>query len=129
MNVLLADDERMLRHYLKALLKRWGAEVHTARSAADALDHLKHTDYDLLLLDLRLSDHDALWLLDHASVPGHTRIVVMTAFAPTDVERRLRQRGVGDILTKPFSPEQLMDLLERHKPPPPPALVPLAVPC
>ncbi|MBN1556602.1 MAG: response regulator [Lentisphaerae bacterium] len=112
MRVLLVDDDRMLRRYLGALLRRWGATVVSAACAGEAAQRLRLQSFDLLLTDLHMGDHDAFWLLQEAPVPEHTRIVIMTGYAPVDVERRLRHYGVTAVLTKPFSPEELMDVLE-----------------
>jgi CheY-like chemotaxis protein len=129
MKILLAEDESALREYLSELLTRWGAVVTEARSASEALRLTQLNTYDVALLDLRLGDHDALWLIDRAALPAATAIVVMSGFAPIRVVRQLELRGVTTLLAKPFSPDELFATLERKTAHAAHVFAPLAMPC
>jgi CheY-like chemotaxis protein len=112
-NILLADDEPLLRDFLSTLLRNWGAAVTEAGSASEALRLVQTDAYDVALLDLRLGDHDALWLMRQAALPATMAVIIMSGFAPMKVVRELQQHGVSALLAKPFSPDELFDTLER----------------
>jgi DNA-binding NtrC family response regulator len=113
MQILLAEDDPALRAYLAEMLGRWGSVVTEAGSASEALRLMRSATYNVALLDLRLGDHDALWLIDRAALPAATAVVVMSGFAPVRVVRQLERRGVTTFLAKPFSPDELFATLER----------------
>lgn len=116
MRILLAEDEPLLREYLLALLHQWGAVVTEAGSASAALQLIQTDTYDVALLDLRLGDHDALWLMHQATLPATTAVIIMSGFAPMKVVRELKRYGVSALLAKPFSPDELFETLEHYTP-------------
>ena len=53
-HVLVVDDDPISMLVLRCLLQGEGYTVTTAASARTALDHLEHTDYDIILLDVMM---------------------------------------------------------------------------
>src|SRR5438552_18005953 len=62
--ILLVDDEPGILITTQAILEADGYEVETANSGQAALQMLENTNYDLLVLDLRMEDMDGLELLE-----------------------------------------------------------------
>ena len=114
LRLLVVDDNFSARLLLERML-RDVCEADTASSAAEALALAAAKPYDLLLLDIHLSDESSGVEVMQAlrKRPGYrdVPIVAFTAFAlPGDRDRFLNM-GFSDYLGKPFTKQQLFDVL------------------
>ncbi|HEY4989636.1 MAG TPA: response regulator, partial [Opitutaceae bacterium] len=105
--VLLLEDDPVLRRRLFAHLRGLGAEVKEAASIEKARRALAETIFDFALVDLHLPDGDALELLRDGAFSENTGVVVMTAFGGIKEAVEAMRQGAGDYLAKPFEPEEL----------------------
>ena len=109
--VLVVDDEASIREVVvrTAALAGWKAEEAT--DAESALSALTRARFDLVCLDVRLPDHDGLWVADaiHDRYPG-TPVVFLTGLEELPASKTLR-RGVVGYLTKPFAIQDLLKVL------------------
>jgi DNA-binding response OmpR family regulator len=112
--VLVVDDEPVVRSFLTRCLEGWGYAVKQAGSAADALEFMTARPASVVLCDIRMPDHDGLWLAEQLRARWPDTPVVMTT-AVDDVETVVQSReiGVADYLTKPIAPEQLRQAVRR----------------
>lgn len=118
--VLIADDQRDVLHALRLLLKHHGFEVHEATDPAAAIAAVREEEFDLVLLDLNYhldttSGREGLDLLSqiraaNASVP----LLVMTAWANTEIAIEAMRRGACDFVVKPWTNQVLLDSITRH---------------
>ena len=116
MNILVVDDEANLRRTLRTVLESMKHRVSEAATQAQALEALSSSKIDLALLDLRLgleSGLDVLVALLRAS-PG-LGVIVITAHASVDTAVEAMRRGALDYLPKPFTPQQLSEVLDRWR--------------
>lgn len=114
MDILIVDDEASIRRATSLALDAAGHYVETAENGTVALQSLKETSFDLVLLDLYLGEENGLNLLEtirreHPDV--HVVIFTANATIPNAVEAT--RRGAVDFLEKPFSPDQLRQALKR----------------
>jgi DNA-binding response OmpR family regulator len=109
MRLLAIEDEPDLGHLLVANLGRAGFAVDLAGSLGDARALLRTCQYDLILLDLRLSDGSGLDLLRRLRA-GRTETPVIILSAADAVEDRIGglHEGADDYLVKPFAVEELV---------------------
>jgi DNA-binding NtrC family response regulator len=105
--VLLLEDDPVLRRRLSAHLRALGAEVTEASTIANARSALGGLRFDFALVDLHLPDGEALELLREGAFSENTGVVVMTAFGGIKDAVEAMRQGAGDYLSKPFEPEQL----------------------
>jgi DNA-binding NtrC family response regulator len=105
--VLLLEDDSILRRRLAAHLRKLGAEVVEAVNLGEAKRALAEYRFDFALVDLHLPDGDALELLREGAFSENTGVVVMTAFGGIKEAVEAMRRGAGDYLTKPFEPDEL----------------------
>ncbi|MDR8414298.1 response regulator transcription factor [Nonomuraea sp. 3-1Str] len=111
--VVVADDQAVVRMGLRALLER-EPDMECAGEAADgaaALDLLRRTRPDVLLLDIRMPGMDGLATLRAvAGDPGlaGTRIVVVTTFAEDEYVFAALQAGASGFLLKDSAPDELV---------------------
>lgn len=114
MRVLIIDDEKSIRSSTAAALRAEGHQADIADSSIVALAKLQEEAYDLAFLDLRLGDEDGLDVLQELRRwQPNLVVVVFTAYASVASAVAAMQRGAFDYLEKPFTPEQLRQILGR----------------
>lgn len=113
MRILVAEDEAMVSRLLDRVLSAAGHTVTSVGSCREALDLLKATGYDLVLLDLHLNDGNGMRVIEAMAegVVAHRPVVLMTGdFVDADDPRAGRANA---ILQKPFDLTQLEQAIER----------------
>jgi len=114
--ILIVDDERDLVAPLEMRLSASGRfEVSSALDGEEGLRKAQMLRPDVALIDLTMPEMDGWHLcrrLREDERTRGTRIVVMTAWASPDLERRASSEGVAKILLKPFEVPELMAALE-----------------
>lgn len=105
--VLLLEDDSILRKRLAAHLRSLGAEVTEVSTIEGARRALSGLHFDFALVDLHLPDGDALELLRDGAFSENTGVVVMTAYGGIKEAVEAMRQGAGDYLSKPFEPAEL----------------------
>jgi two-component system OmpR family response regulator len=106
-NVLYVDDEGDLRELAQFSLELDPEmRVTTAASGAAALEHLRKTAVDVVLLDVMMPKMDGPAVLAalRAETGASPPVIFVTARALPDERRRLLDLGALDVITKPFDP-------------------------
>ncbi len=115
--ILIVDDERINRELLKGMLRRNGYELLLASSGEEALETLKQTTPDLVLLDVimsPLSGFDVLRTIRETHRDTDLPVVMVTAEADRHVIIEAFQSGANDYLTKPLDPEVTLARVSLH---------------
>jgi NtrC-family two-component system response regulator AlgB len=113
-SVLIADDEKNIRHTLRVCLESLDAEVTEAASATAALDAIGRAVFDVVFLDLKLGTQSGLDLIPQLLAENpNVVIIVITAYATVETAVEAIRRGAWDYLPKPFSPAQIRHLIEK----------------
>jgi DNA-binding NtrC family response regulator len=105
--VLLLEDDSVLRRRLGAHLRHLGAEVTEVATVESARRSLADLRFDFALVDLHLPDGEALDLLREGAFSENTGVVVMTAFGGIKNAVEAMRLGAGDYLSKPFETDEL----------------------
>ena len=114
MHILIVDDEKNIRIALSTALEAMRHEVVTVSNSAAALQELKRAAFDVVLLDLRLSQESGLDLLEEILVSSpRVAVVLVTAYASVETAVEAMRRGAFDYLPKPCTPDQLRQVLAR----------------
>jgi DNA-binding response OmpR family regulator len=112
--VLVVDDERTVRIGLEKLLRRSGYEVTTAESAEEALEHLRRTEFDVVMSDIRMNGLTGIDLLAQIQqIAPTTGVILMTGYASVDTAVEALRLRAYDYLTKPFDNDHVRATLER----------------
>lgn len=112
--ILIVDDEAELRDNLAALLRHEGFHVSTAESGLEGLRLFTSQRFDVVLLDLIMPGQDGIETLQEMrKVGGHTKFIVMTAFATVNTAVQAIRKGAADYLSKPFRFEELVSVIRR----------------
>jgi two-component system response regulator TctD len=108
MRILLVEDELEMASWLVRALKQSGFVPDHAPDAGTAEALVAGTEYDAIVLDLRLPDRHGLSLLADLRDAGHrTPVLVLTAQGSLQDRVRGLNVGADDFLTKPFALEEL----------------------
>ncbi|MGW8286167.1 MAG: sigma-54-dependent transcriptional regulator, partial [Candidatus Deferrimicrobiaceae bacterium] len=114
-NILVVDDDEMMRSFFASVLKEEGYAVEEASHGKEGLEALNRSDFDLVLTDLRMSGISGLELMGQGTKvrPG-ARWVIVTAFGSIGNAVEAMRAGASDYLTKPLrDPEELRHVVRR----------------
>ncbi len=112
--ILVVDDEHTLRESCAAVLRHESYNVTVCGRGQDALELLKHCAFDVVLVDLHMSQADGLSLLRAALGTNHDTIVIVMAGNPSvEASVEALRQGAFDYLPKPFSASHLQVLIGR----------------
>jgi CheY-like chemotaxis protein len=110
--ILVLDDEQIVLDSITRVLASEGYEVTTCSSGPEAVTMLKEGSYDILTTDLKMPGMDGLQAMEElADVDPDLSMIMITAYPTVDTAVKAMKFGAVDYLTKPFTPEQLSDLV------------------
>jgi two-component system response regulator PilR (NtrC family) len=113
-SILVVDDERSMREFLRIALTRAGHAVTAVESPAAAAVEYGAREFDVVITDLKMSGGTGLDVLDGVKrAYPDTQVVVVTAFATTETAIAAMKRGAYDYLTKPFKVDEIGVVVER----------------
>ena len=109
--LLIVEDDLTFSTMLSTWLRKKGYDVATASSVGAAVKLLLHeeTPTELVLSDLRLPDHDGLYLLQWLHQQNRTLpFIVMTGYAEVQNAVEAMKLGATDYIAKPVQPDVLL---------------------
>ena len=113
-SILIVDDERSMREFLRICLMRGGPEVVAAEGVAAAKEMIGRREFDVVLTDLKMPDGTGLDVLGLArSRSPATQVIVVTAFATAETAIAAMRQGAYDYLTKPFKIDEIGVVIDR----------------
>lgn len=114
--ILVVDDERHIVRLVEINLQRAGYEVITAYDGVEALEKVKASKPDMLVLDVMMPRMDGFEVLQNLQADPSTSeipVIMLTAKAQDADIFKGWQSGVSSYLTKPFNPRELLTFVER----------------
>lgn len=111
-NILIVEDEDLMRSILRQLTEGEGYRTFTANSAETALEIFSTNRIDLTMTDIKMAGRDGLHLLDQIkSADAEAIVILMTAFSSLDTAVAALRKGAYDYITKPFVNEDLLQTI------------------
>jgi two-component system sensor histidine kinase/response regulator len=117
--ILLADDSKVNQHVAVAMLEKRGYTVDAVDNGVEAVTAALAQPYDVVLMDIEMPEMDgiaATAAIREQCSADELPIVALTAHVIPELERRCREAGMNDFLSKPFKADALYGVLERWKP-------------
>ena len=107
-NVLVVDDEEVIRNICLRSLEKKGYNVGLAENGINALDRIREGTYEIVFTDIKMPLMDGLELLEiiKRDFP-HLEVVIMTAFATIESAIDAMKKGAYDFILKPVNPDQI----------------------
>jgi DNA-binding NtrC family response regulator len=111
--ILVVDDDAGVRESFRLILED-GFEIRDAPDGPQALDIVKTSQVDVVLLDIRLPEMDGIEVLERIkALDEGVEVILVTAVKTVRTAVAAMKAGAFDYLTKPFDEEELLALIGR----------------
>ncbi|MBN1769537.1 MAG: sigma-54-dependent Fis family transcriptional regulator [Prolixibacteraceae bacterium] len=107
--ILVIDDERAIRNTLKDILEYEKYEVELAANANEAQEHVKNSEFDVILCDIKMPDTDGIELLPHlVEKQPDAPVVMISGHGNIDTAVEAIKKGAYDFIEKPLDLNRLL---------------------
>ncbi len=112
--ILVLDDEQIVLDSITRILEEENYEVATCQKGEQAVEMLKKGGFDVLITDLKMPGMDGLQAMESLSeVDPDLSMIMATAYSTVDSAVKAMKLGAVDYIRKPFTPEQLVELVAK----------------
>jgi DNA-binding response OmpR family regulator len=115
--VLIIEDEKLIIVSTQMVLEAAGFRVESATNGEDGINKAKALTPDLVLLDIMMPGIDGwetLTRLKRDQATASIPVVVFTAREHARGHQKSAEMGAADYFRKPFEPDELIELVEKH---------------
>jgi len=115
-NILVIDDEQIMREGCSRILSKDGLVVICAENGNLGLEEIKGRpeNIDVILLDLMMPGMSGMEVLDHIrTIDPNLLVIVITGYATVESAVEAMKKGAYDFIPKPFTPDQLRIIVRR----------------
>ncbi|MFC0188642.1 response regulator transcription factor [Fictibacillus aquaticus] len=113
--ILLAEDEEILMMLIRDTLEDEGYEIDEANDGVEAFELLQNNDYDLVILDFMMPRMTGLEVVEKTRKSLNKidlKMMILSAKNQQDDRDLVMKTGADYFMTKPFSPQQLIETIE-----------------
>ena len=109
MKILVVDDDAIVIKSCKRILEAEGFEVSSAPGADNALEVMKASDFDLMLIDVKMPKRDGMYLMreikkNWPEIPT----IIMSGYPTPETISEVLKLGATLFIPKPFRPDELV---------------------
>jgi CheY-like chemotaxis protein len=116
--VMVVDDMPVIRETVAKLLKHEGFDAVCAANGREALEAVRRSPPDLVLLDMMMPEMNGMEFLEQLRADpkiGNIPVIVMTAFSDDEWQRKALQLGISEYLVKArCSISQMISSVKQH---------------
>ncbi len=123
LNVLVVEDNDLNAKFAAAIMKRLNFNIDFATNGRICIEKFLENDYDLILMDVQMPVMNGLdatveirKLEQQLEVEHRIPIIAITAFAFEHDKQNCLDAGMDDYLTKPYRPQDLIDIIKIYFP-------------
>ena len=114
LEILVLDDEEIVCTRLKTVLEKAGYLVETFTDSRLAKTRIEQHRFDIVVTDLKMANIDGLELFQVAKAKWpDCEVFLITGFATVEVTREALQKGVRDVIAKPFKIAQFKKIIDQ----------------
>ena len=114
-NILVIDDEEIVRILFKETLEELGHSVVTAETGSKGLELVARTAYDLVFLDLWLPEIDGAELFERIRMlKSDLPVVIITGYPDSEMMERVLAHGPFSVMNKPFSESDIITAVNTY---------------
>ena len=107
--ILIIDDERSIRNTLKDILEYEKYEVDLAEDGKQGVDKAKHSEYDIILCDIKMPGMDGIEVLEQVmEINPDTPVVMISGHGNIDTAVESIKKGAYDFIEKPLDLNRLL---------------------
>ena len=113
--ILVVDDEKDLVGLMTKILEFEGYNVTPAYNGYECLEKIKEKEFDLILLDVMMPGMSGWDVFSKVKKMGHATKVIFVSVLEVSEDRKnmLINEGLTDYMTKPFSDDELVEVVNR----------------
>ncbi|MFC2170149.1 response regulator [Acidobacteriota bacterium] len=113
-NMLVVEDEDIMREALVDYFSDGGHNVDTANDGEMALEKFNLKDYNIMIIDLRLPGRDGLSILEEVKRKNpKAKVIIITAYPTVETEEEAIRKGASEYIQKPFELTYLETLIKQ----------------
>ncbi len=111
-NILVADDEELVRSFIKRIIEGQGHKPFLAANGKTALDIFKKQHIDISFVDIRMPEMDGLTFLHEAKkINPDSVVIIITGFPSAETITETVEEEGYTYLAKPLDVQQIIDLI------------------
>lgn len=118
MNILVVEDEELIREGIKEYLETLKYNIYTAKDGQEALEIFSKLDINLILLDINLPKINGIEVLKKVRIKSSIPVLILTAFNDDDTKIKAFSSLCDGYIEKPFSlpvlSARIDNILKRH---------------
>ena len=114
-NILVIDDEEMIRELLKDTFEKEKYTVETAENGDEAFKMISSNDFDLVITDIRLPDISGMEILEKIkSKYPEIGVIMITAYGSIKSAVKSMKDGAFDYIAKPFEIDEIKIVVKKY---------------
>ncbi|MEH0155537.1 ATP-binding protein [Limibacter armeniacum] len=118
-NILIVDDNDGNLMIMEEFANYWGFETYLAKDGIEAIDKIKERELDIVLMDIampQMNGYETSHVIrNEMQISGEKLpIIALTAVAMVGTNIKIREAGMNDYVTKPFSHQDLFKKLKNY---------------
>jgi CheY-like chemotaxis protein len=114
-NVLVVDDEAIIRDFLSRLLTLEEIRVKTTDSGFKAIEMAKKEQFDIIFLDIRMPNMDGVAAYNELKkIAPQAKYIMMTGYSLDELLKRVEGENIEAFITKPFDINEIVTIVEDY---------------
>jgi two-component system sensor histidine kinase/response regulator len=119
LKALIVEDDPVLQMLHQRALKALSIDSKIAGTGVEAIQELKNSEFDFVLMDINMPEQDGLdaarWIRDERNFQSRDVLIfALTSFSSAEHTKEIIRAGMNEHLKKPLDPEELKKLLEKY---------------
>jgi len=111
--ILICDDEHGVRESLKLILDE-KYDLDFASNGPEAVEKVKNTDFDGILLDIKMPAMNGLETLEEIrGISSDVKVIIVTGYQSVETASEAVKLGAMDYITKPFERSEVLEKVAR----------------
>ena len=113
-NLLIVDDEAVIREGMRRILSTDGYHVETSASGRQAIEKIQEQDFDVVITDLKMPGMDGIEVLKTIRIlQPEVPVIIITGYSTVDTAVDAMKNGAFDYIAKPFTSELILDKVRK----------------
>lgn len=114
LDICIIDDEVVVCKRLQQFLGKAGYSIETFVDSQSAIDRINEKRFDIVVTDIRMDNIDGMEVLDRVlKKQEQTKVIMITGYATIEIAREAEAKGAFGFISKPFRPQDLMEVIEQ----------------
>jgi len=113
-NVLVVDDEDVIRKGMRRILEAEGYQVTTSASGRTAIEKIQEQDFDVVITDLKMPGMDGIEVLKTIKIlQPEVPVIIITGYSTVDTAVDAMKNGAFDYIAKPFASSLIIEKVQK----------------